>query len=179
MSLNNRERLDTLSEIIVAHNKAGNQEFEHAFRLEQERAKTFAAIIQEEGLLAGPWSFCGDKSSWVTLEADEMWEQFPGLRELLEPSYHESYSLWEDDFSQTLRFDDGTLTLRLSHEVAVQFVTDHGIAVGLDRLIDRRDDLAEKLNVANKLLAEMRVISEPQVRRHRERAIRPPREFGE
>lgn len=172
--MTNRERLDTLSEVIAAHHEAGNKELQDAWRLEKERMKTFAAIIQEEGLLTGSWSFCDDKSQWINLEADEMWEEFPGLRALLKPDYHEVYSLWEEP-CQTLHFDDGTLTLQIPQEKVSQFVKDHNIIIELERLVDRRNDLVDQLNVTTNLLTEMRALTP--MSRHRQRAIRPPREF--
>ena len=158
--LDDRERLDILRDIRNAYNEEGNKAFENASVLCQEEARIFARIIQDEKLLAGHWTLNDSErtaSNWINLEADDMWDKFPDLVDLLEPSYHECYCFWED-CSQTLRFDDGSLTLRLPHDVAVQFIKDHGIVVGLDRLIDRRDTLAEKLNVANRLLAEMRAL---------------------
>ena len=174
MSLTNREREQALTEVIDAHNAGGNQEFENASRLDAERAKTRAAIIQEEGLLFGEWKFCGDRSDWVTLEAKARQDSFPGVCVLLKPDYHSYYTLWED-FSQTLRFDDGTLTLRIPQSEVSQFVTDYGIKVDLDSLIQRRDALANQLNTVTKLVAEMQGLIP--MSSHRQRAIRPPREF--
>ena len=160
MSDCDRERLDILRDIRDAYKEAGNQAFEDASVLCQEEARILAKIIQDEKLLAGNWTLHdneGEGWCWINLEADGMWDVFPALRDLLEPRFHECYCLWED-ISQTLRFDDGALTLRLPHEVAIQFIKDHGIVVGLNRLIDYRGILVEKLDVVNRLLAEMRAL---------------------
>jgi len=142
--------------------------------LDIEIQKTVAVILQEEGLLAGVWKFCGDRSDWVTLEAVAKQGSYPGVCVLLEPGHHESYSLW-GNFSQTLRFDDGTLTLRIPQDQVSQFVADYGIRVDLDNLIQRRDALADQLNIITKLVAEVQGLVP--MSRHRQRAIRPSREF--
>lgn len=152
MSKTMRDRLDRVSKRIDTLNDEANQKFRDANPLYEQRKKLYAQILLEEKLLAGSWAITHTKHH-LGLEAVGDWNEFPKLRELLKPDYHENYPLWDDMTS--LHFDDGMVTLRLPHEIALRFIRDHGIVIDLSNLTKRRDDLVVQLETANALLRDM------------------------
>lgn len=148
--MTNRERLTELSKAIDALSDAANKAWRDTAPFQREQVKVLAKIIIDEKLLAAEWEVISSDSHSISLLAAGGWDNFPELRELLKPDYHEHYNFW--DGSATLRFDDGVVTLMLELATATEFVQQHGITLSLEHLTRERGRLAKRLATADELL---------------------------
>ena len=151
--MTNRKRLEVLDELIKNYNEVGNKALEDAWKLEQEREATLAKIITGDQLLAGLWLLIPSKTV-IKLRASasvmDLTGPNRGLETLLNPGYHQNYSLWD---GIQLHFDDGVWLILMPYEKVRSFTEMQGITIDAANLKERRDDLATKLVTMNSLLA--------------------------
>lgn len=147
-----RNRFVTVSKRLEILETEADKKSNDACILASLRNKLCAQILKDEKLLTGTWVIRSTEHI-LELEAVGGWESFPGVRELLKPDYHERYAFW--GYATYLCFNDGTVSLLLQHEDALQFIRDHGIIVDLSDLTKERDNLVTKLATANAMLSDM------------------------
>ena len=169
--MTNRKRLEVLDELIHDYNEAGNKALADAWELEKERMETFAKIIMDDQLLAGLWILIPSKTIIKLRASYSVMDMNHGLKALLNPDYHNSFSLWD---SIQLHFDDGVWVLQMTYEKVKSFAREQGITIDEANLKERRDDLSAKLVTMDSLLA----IAQGTVRPG-DGAIRPPQDSDE